>query len=88
MSTVSFVGVQMIIAYGCGGALANGSPPPTHTNGVIVLEIITYPSFLVMVYGTLMGQRSVDDVRSNEGSLPNGLPRTIFQQDNTLPHKT
>ncbi|GFX43950.1 transposable element Tcb2 transposase [Trichonephila clavipes] len=37
--------------------------------------------------GTLTGQRYVDDIlRPHVGPFLNGLPTTIFQQDNARPH--
>ncbi|GFW97088.1 transposable element Tcb1 transposase [Trichonephila clavipes] len=44
-------------------------------------------STLIVMYGTLTGQRYVDDIiRPHVGPFLNGLPGTIFQQDNARPH--
>ncbi|GFV48848.1 transposable element Tcb1 transposase [Trichonephila clavipes] len=42
---------------------------------------------LIVMRGTLTGQRYVDDIfRPHVGSFLNGLPGAIFQQDNARPH--
>ncbi|GFV82512.1 DDE_3 domain-containing protein [Trichonephila clavipes] len=42
---------------------------------------------LIVMRGTLTGQRYVDDIlRTHVGHFLNGLPGTIFQQDNARPH--
>ncbi|GFW79215.1 transposable element Tcb2 transposase [Trichonephila clavipes] len=44
-------------------------------------------STLIVMRGTLTGQRYVDDIlRPHVGPLRNGLPGAIFQQDNAHPH--
>ncbi|GFV91352.1 transposable element Tcb2 transposase [Trichonephila clavipes] len=44
-------------------------------------------STLILMRGTLTGQRYVDDIlRPHVGPFLNGLPGAIFQQDNALPH--
>ncbi|GFS47245.1 transposable element Tcb1 transposase [Trichonephila clavipes] len=44
-------------------------------------------STLIVMRGTLMGQRYVDDIlRPQVGPFLNGLPGAIFQQDNARPH--
>ncbi|GFY30068.1 DDE_3 domain-containing protein [Trichonephila clavipes] len=44
-------------------------------------------SFLIVMCGTLTGQRYVDDIlRPHVGPFLNGLPGAIFQQDNARPH--
>ncbi|GFY28205.1 DDE_3 domain-containing protein [Trichonephila clavipes] len=44
-------------------------------------------STLIVMCGTLTGQRYVDDIlRAHVGIFLNGLPGTIFQQDNAFPH--
>ncbi|GFU60623.1 DDE_3 domain-containing protein [Trichonephila clavipes] len=87
---------QMITVYGCGGTLVSGTIPPptvlrhtTRTAGVMVWGAIAYDSWstLIVMRGTLMGQRSVDDIlRPHVGPFLNGLPRAIFQQDNARPN--
>ncbi|GFX62470.1 DDE_3 domain-containing protein [Trichonephila clavipes] len=79
----------------CGGALVNGTIPlqcPTshfpHSwcNG---LGAIAYDSrsTLIVMRGTLTGQRYVDDIRRpHVGPFLNGLAGAIFQQDNAHPH--
>ncbi|GFS74984.1 transposable element Tcb2 transposase [Trichonephila clavipes] len=60
-----------------------------HTAGVMVWEAIAYDcrSTLIMMRGTLTGQRYVDDIlRPHVGPFLNGLPGAIFQQDNARPH--
>ncbi|GFT44110.1 transposable element Tcb2 transposase [Trichonephila clavipes] len=59
------------------------------TAGVIVWEAIAYDSrsTLIVMRGTLTGQRYVDDIlRTHVGPFLNGLPGAIFQQDNARPH--
>ncbi|GFU97462.1 transposable element Tcb1 transposase [Trichonephila clavipes] len=44
-------------------------------------------SILIVMRGTLTGQRYVDDIlRPHVGPFLNGLPGAIFQQDNARPH--
>ncbi|GFX14597.1 DDE_3 domain-containing protein [Trichonephila clavipes] len=44
-------------------------------------------STLIVMRGTLTGQRFVDDIlRPHAGHFLNGLPGAIFQQDNARPH--
>ncbi|GFV16115.1 transposable element Tcb2 transposase [Trichonephila clavipes] len=44
-------------------------------------------STLIMMSGTLTGQRYFDDIlRPHVGTFLNGLSGTIFQQDNARPH--
>ncbi|GFU91024.1 transposable element Tcb2 transposase [Trichonephila clavipes] len=44
-------------------------------------------STLIVMRGTLTGQRYVDDIlRAHVGPFLNGLPGAIFQQDNARPH--
>ncbi|GFS88928.1 DDE_3 domain-containing protein [Trichonephila clavipes] len=46
-------------------------------------------STLIVMRGTLTGQRYVDDIlRPHVGSFFNGLPGANFQQDNAHPHTT
>ncbi|GFV43465.1 transposable element Tcb2 transposase [Trichonephila clavipes] len=59
------------------------------TPGVIVWWAIAYDSrsTLIVMRGTLMGDCYVDDIfRPHVGPFLNGLPMTIFQQDNARPH--
>ncbi|GFX96674.1 transposable element Tc1 transposase [Trichonephila clavipes] len=59
------------------------------TAGVMVWGSIAYDSWstLIVMRGTLTGQRYVDDIlRPHAGLFLNGLPRGIFQQDNARPH--
>ncbi|GFU24750.1 transposable element Tcb2 transposase [Trichonephila clavipes] len=59
------------------------------TAGVMVLGAISYDSrsTLIVMRGTLTGQRYVDDIlRPYVGPILNGLPGVIFQQDNAHPH--
>ncbi|GFU54094.1 DDE_3 domain-containing protein [Trichonephila clavipes] len=90
---------QMIILYGCGDALVSGTIPPlqtvlrhtAHTAGAMVWEAIAYDSrsTLIVMRGTLTGQRYVDDIlRPHVEPFLNGLPGAIFQQDNACPHTT
>ncbi|GFX34069.1 transposable element Tcb2 transposase [Trichonephila clavipes] len=60
-----------------------------HTAGVMVWVVIAYDSrsTLIVMRGTLTGQRYVDDIlRPHVGPFLNGFPGAIFQQDNALPH--
>ncbi|GFW88585.1 transposable element Tcb1 transposase [Trichonephila clavipes] len=55
----------------------------------MVWEAIAYDSrsTLIVMRGTLTGQRYVDDIlRPHVGPFLNGLPGAIFQQDNARPH--
>ncbi|GFW21008.1 DDE_3 domain-containing protein [Trichonephila clavipes] len=88
-------GGQMKTVYGCGGALVSSTIPHTvlrhtaRTAGVKVLEAIAYDSrsTLIVMRGTLTGQRNVDDIlRPHVGLFLNGLPGAIFQQDNARRH--
>ncbi|GFW67492.1 transposable element Tc1 transposase [Trichonephila clavipes] len=59
------------------------------TAGVMVWGGIAYDSrsTLIVMRGTLTGQRYVDDIlRPHVGPFLNGLPGAIFQQDNARPH--
>ncbi|GFW05770.1 transposable element Tcb1 transposase [Trichonephila clavipes] len=59
------------------------------TAGVMVLGVIAYDSRsnLIVMRGTLTGQRYVDDIlRPHVGPFLNGLPEAIFQQVNAHPH--
>ncbi|GFX52466.1 DDE_3 domain-containing protein [Trichonephila clavipes] len=86
----------MITVYGCGGALVSGTIPPhtvlrptACTADVIVWGSVAYDSrsTLIVMRGTLTGQRYVDDIlRPHVGPFLNGLPGAIFQQDNARPH--
>ncbi|GFT47624.1 transposable element Tc1 transposase [Trichonephila clavipes] len=61
------------------------------TAGVMVCGAITYDSrsTLIVMRGTLTGQRYVDDIlRSHVGPFLNGLPGAIFQHDNVRTHTT
>ncbi|GFX84653.1 DDE_3 domain-containing protein [Trichonephila clavipes] len=87
---------QMITVYGCGGTLVSGTIPPhtvlrhtARTAGVMVWWAITYDSrsTLIVMRGSLTGQRYVDDIlRPHVGHFLNGLPGANFQQDNARPH--
>ncbi|GFW27883.1 transposable element Tcb1 transposase [Trichonephila clavipes] len=60
-----------------------------HTAGVMVWGAIAYNSrsTLIVMRGTLTGQRYVDDIlRPHVVPFLNGLPGTISQQDNTCLH--
>ncbi|GFX04458.1 transposable element Tcb2 transposase [Trichonephila clavipes] len=72
------------------------SPPHTvlhhtaPTTGVVVWGAIAYDSrsTLIVMRGTLTGQRYVDDIlRPHLESFLNGLPGAIFQKDNARPHR-
>ncbi|GFY25721.1 transposable element Tcb2 transposase [Trichonephila clavipes] len=55
----------------------------------MVWGVIAYDSrsTLIVIRGTLTGQRYVDDIlRPHLGPFLNGLPGAIFQQDNARPH--
>ncbi|GFV24500.1 DDE_3 domain-containing protein [Trichonephila clavipes] len=55
----------------------------------MVWRAIAYDSrsTLIVMCGTLTGQRYVDDIlRTYVGTFLNGLPGAIFQQDNARPH--
>ncbi|GFV47233.1 transposable element Tc1 transposase [Trichonephila clavipes] len=59
------------------------------TAGVLVWGVVAYDSrsTLIVMHGTLTGQRYVDDIlQPYVGPFLNGLPGAIFQQDNALPH--
>ncbi|GFX78563.1 transposable element Tcb2 transposase [Trichonephila clavipes] len=59
------------------------------TAGVMVWGAIAYDSrsTLIVMRGTLTGQRYVDDIlQQHVGPFLNGLPGAIFQQDNARPH--
>ncbi|GFU88784.1 transposable element Tcb2 transposase [Trichonephila clavipes] len=59
------------------------------TADVLVWGAIAYDSrsTLIVMRGTLTGQRYVDDIlRPHVGPFLKGLPRAIFQQDNARPH--
>ncbi|GFX30950.1 transposable element Tcb2 transposase [Trichonephila clavipes] len=60
------------------------------TAGVMVWGAIAYDSrsTLIVMRGTLTFQRYVDDIlRPYVGPFLNGLPTSIFQQDNARPHR-
>ncbi|GFV57864.1 transposable element Tcb2 transposase [Trichonephila clavipes] len=60
------------------------------TAGVMVWGAIAYDSRsnLIVMRGTLTGQRYFDDIlRPHVGAFLNGLPGATFQQDNARPHK-
>ncbi|GFU42975.1 DDE_3 domain-containing protein [Trichonephila clavipes] len=80
---------QMITVYECGGALVSGKIPLTLFYVTMVWWVIAYNnrSTLIVMRGTLTGQRYVDDIlRPHVGPFLNGLSRAIFQQDNARPH--
>ncbi|GFX53456.1 transposable element Tcb2 transposase [Trichonephila clavipes] len=59
------------------------------TAGVMVWGVIAYDSrsTLIVMRGTLTGQRYVDDIlQPHVGPFLNGLSGAIFQQDNAPPH--
>ncbi|GFV38249.1 transposable element Tcb1 transposase [Trichonephila clavipes] len=59
------------------------------TAGVMVWGAIVCDSrsTLIVMYGTLTGQRYVDDIlRPHVGPFLNDLPGVIFHQDNARPH--
>ncbi|GFV91085.1 transposable element Tcb2 transposase [Trichonephila clavipes] len=59
------------------------------TAGVMVWWAIAYDSWstLIVMRGTLMGQRYVDDIlRPHVGPFLNGLPGAIIQQNNARPY--
>ncbi|GFX61569.1 transposable element Tc1 transposase [Trichonephila clavipes] len=59
------------------------------TAGVMVWWAMAYDSrsTLIVMRGTLTGQRYVDDIlRPHVGPFLNGFPGAIFQQDNARPH--
>ncbi|GFW28841.1 transposable element Tc1 transposase [Trichonephila clavipes] len=59
------------------------------TAGVMVWGVIAYDSrsTLIVMRGTLTGQRYVDDIlRPHVGSFLNSLTGAIFQQENACPH--
>ncbi|GFX58158.1 transposable element Tcb2 transposase [Trichonephila clavipes] len=59
------------------------------TAGVLVWGAIAYDSrsTLIVMRGTLTGQRYVDDIlRPHVGPFLNGLTGAIFQQDDARPH--
>ncbi|GFU42167.1 transposable element Tc1 transposase [Trichonephila clavipes] len=59
------------------------------TAGVMIWEAIAYDSrsTLIVMRGTLTGQRYVDDIlRPHVGPFLNSLPGAIFQDDNSRPH--
>ncbi|GFW42351.1 transposable element Tcb1 transposase [Trichonephila clavipes] len=63
----------------------------TRRAGVMVWGTIAYDSrsTLIVMRGTLTGQRYVDDIpRPYVGPFLNGLPGAIFQKDNARPHTT
>ncbi|GFW55461.1 uncharacterized protein TNCV_118451 [Trichonephila clavipes] len=85
----------MITVYGCGGALTSGTIPPhcstSHCRkaGVMVWGAISCDSrsTLIVMRRILTGQPSVNDIlRPHVGPFLNGLPVTVFQQDNARPH--
>ncbi|GFT62532.1 transposable element Tcb2 transposase [Trichonephila clavipes] len=78
----------------CPGEWYNSPPPYCSTSHCLHswcngLGGIAYDSqsTLIVMRGTLTGQRYVDDIlRSHVGPFLNGLPGVIFQQDNARPH--
>ncbi|GFX63850.1 transposable element Tcb1 transposase [Trichonephila clavipes] len=59
------------------------------TSGVMVWGVIAYDnrSTIIVMRGALTGKRYVDDIlRPHVGPFLNGVPRAIFQQDNTRTH--
>ncbi|GFW47969.1 transposable element Tc1 transposase [Trichonephila clavipes] len=61
----------------------------TDDNRVRVVRCPAYDSrsTLIVIRGTITGQRYVDDIlQTHVGSFLNGLPGAIFQQDNARPH--
>ncbi|GFW80613.1 uncharacterized protein TNCV_3234651 [Trichonephila clavipes] len=82
----------MITVYGCGGALVSGTIPPPHCSTSHCphswcdgLGAIAYDSrsTLIVIRGTLTGQRYVDDIfRPHVGPFLNGIPGTYLEQDN------
>ncbi|GFU87393.1 transposable element Tcb2 transposase [Trichonephila clavipes] len=61
----------------------------TDDNRVLVWRRPAYDSrsTLIVIRGTLTGQRYVDDIlRPHVGPFLNGFPGAIFQQDNARPH--
>ncbi|GFX44343.1 transposable element Tcb2 transposase [Trichonephila clavipes] len=61
----------------------------TDDNRVRVWRRLAYDSrfTLIVMRGTLTGQRYVDDIlRPHVGPFQNGLPGAIFQKDNARPH--
>ncbi|GFS58100.1 transposable element Tc1 transposase [Trichonephila clavipes] len=86
---------QMITVYECGGALVSCTIPPHSSTSHCPhswcndLGAIAYDSrsTLIVMRGTLTGQRYVDDIlRPHVGPFLNSLPGAIFQQDNARPH--
>ncbi|GFW72780.1 transposable element Tc3 transposase [Trichonephila clavipes] len=75
-----------------GGRYSSPHPVLRHTArtvGVMVWGAIAYDnrSTLIVMRGTLTGQRYVDNIlRPHVGPFLYGLPGTIFQQDNARPH--
>ncbi|GFT79027.1 transposable element Tcb2 transposase [Trichonephila clavipes] len=62
----------------------------TDDNRVWVWRRLAYDSrsTLIVIRGTLTDQRYVDDIlRPHVGPFLNGLPGSIFQQDNAPPHR-
>ncbi|GFX07684.1 uncharacterized protein TNCV_4159531 [Trichonephila clavipes] len=86
----------MIIVYRCGGALVSGTilthcstSPCLHSwcNGLGGAIAYDSQSTLIVMRGTLTGQRYVDDIlRPHIGPFLNGPPGSIFLQDNARPH--
>ncbi|GFU45329.1 transposable element Tc1 transposase [Trichonephila clavipes] len=59
----------------------------TDDNRVRVWRRLDSRSTLIVMRGTLTGQRCVDDIlRPHVGPFLNGLPEVILQQDNARPH--
>ncbi|GFW45625.1 transposable element Tcb2 transposase [Trichonephila clavipes] len=60
--------------------------PHSWCNGLGAIAYVSRSTLIVMC-GTLTGQRYVDDIlRPHVGPFLNGLPGAIFQQDNARPH--
>ncbi|GFX52446.1 transposable element Tcb1 transposase [Trichonephila clavipes] len=61
--------------------------PTACTADVIVWGAYDSRSTLIVMHGTLTGQRYVDDIlRPHVATFPKWFPRAIFQQDNARPH--
>ncbi|GFX13796.1 uncharacterized protein TNCV_3421081 [Trichonephila clavipes] len=92
MNTGLFWG--QIAVYRYGGALESGAIPPhcstshcphswCNGQGGIAYDS---QSTLIVMRGTLTGQRYVDILRPDVGPFLKGLPGAVFQQDNARPH--
>ncbi|GFU59888.1 uncharacterized protein TNCV_4726541 [Trichonephila clavipes] len=75
----------MINVYGCEGVLVSGKIPLTMF--YVTLPTHDSRSTLIVMRGTLTGQRYFDDIiRPHVGHFLNGLSGAILQQDNVRPH--